>query len=44
MPIGRLVLARIVKVDEKGDQKRFNLSLRKSLVVFGTNAVDKNSL
>ncbi len=44
MPLGRLVLSRIVKVEEKGGQKRFNLSLRKSLVVFGTNVVDKNAL
>lgn len=44
MPLGRLVLARIVKVEDQGQSKRYNLSLRKSLVVFGTNAIDKNSL
>jgi hypothetical protein len=48
MPLGRLVLSRIVKIvgDASGDpaKKRFNLSCRRSLAVYGTNAVDKSSL
>ena len=44
MPLGRMVLGRIVKVEDAGDQKRFNITLRRSLVVYGTNTIDKNSL
>lgn len=43
MPLGRLVLARVVKVEESHNGKRFNVTLRRSLVVFGTNAVDKST-
>lgn len=44
MPLGRLVLARVVKVEESHNGKRFNVTLRRSLVVFGTNAVEKSTL
>jgi hypothetical protein len=42
--MGRIVLGRIIKIDEKGGEKRFNITLRKSLVVHGINAVDRESL
>lgn len=44
MPLGRLVLVRIYKVEEVGGKKRFNVTLRKSLVVFGVNVVSRDSL
>lgn len=44
MPIGRLVLGRITRVEEKDGNKRFHFSIRKTLVVFGTNAVDRSTL
>jgi hypothetical protein len=44
MPLGRMVLARIYKVDEQNGKKRFNVTLRKSLVVFGVNVVTRDSL
>ena len=48
MPIGRMILARVVKIEEHktGDAalKRFNLSCRRTLVVHGTNTIDRTSL
>ena len=44
MPVGRMVLARIVKIDEKNGQKRFNGSLRKSLAVYGTSTLQRSEL
>ena len=42
--MGRMVLARIYKVDDVQGKKRFNITLRKSLVVFGVNVVSRDSL
>lgn len=44
MPVGRLVLVRIYKVDTINGQKRYNATLRKSLVVFGVNVVSRDTL
>jgi ribosomal protein S1 len=44
MPLGRLALARIYKVDDVQGKKRFNVTLRKSLVVHGVNAVNRDTL
>ena len=44
MPIGRLVLGRITSVDDKTGTKRFNFSIRKTLVVYGSNAFDRSLL
>jgi len=44
MPVGRVVLGRITKVEDKGDDKRFQFSTRKSLVVYGVGVVDRNQL
>ncbi len=44
MPLGRMVLCRIYKVDEVQGKKRFNVTLRKSLLVYGTNSLDRDSL
>lgn len=44
MPLGRMVLARIYKVDDVQGKKRFNVTLRKSLVVYGVNAIERDSL
>lgn len=44
MPLERQVLGRITKVDEKTGTKRFDFSLRKSLVVFGSNALDRSEI
>lgn len=42
MPVGRVVLGRITKVEDKGDDKRFQFSTRKSLVVYGVGVVDRS--
>ena len=42
LPIGRIVLARITKVQENG--ARFDCSLRKSLIVYGVHQVAKSDL
>jgi len=39
-----MVLCRIYKVDDIQGKKRFNVTLRKSLVVFGTNAIERDSM
>ena len=44
MPVGRVVIGRITKVEEKGEDKRFHFSLRKSLVVFGVGVINRNEL
>lgn len=48
MPVGRLVLSRVVKIEDHktGDValRRFNLSCRRTLVVHGTSTVDRQSL
>jgi hypothetical protein len=44
MPLGRMVLGRIYKVEEVNGKKRFNVTLRKSLIVYGTNVVSRDSL
>lgn len=44
MPVGRMVLARVYKVDDVQGKKRFNITLRKSLVVYGTSVVARDSL
>jgi hypothetical protein len=44
MPIGRLVVGRITKVDSKADFKRFHFSTRQSLTVYGVGVVDRAKL
>ena len=44
MPLGRMVLCRIYKVDDVQGKKRFNVTLRRSLVVYGTNVVKREEL
>lgn len=45
MPLGRVVMGRITTCEEKeGQDKRFNMTLRRSVVIHGCNAIDKNSL
>ena len=44
MPIGRLVVGRITKVDEKTATKRFHFSTRRSLAVYGVGVVDRSKL
>ena len=44
MPIGRVVLGRVSKVDEHNGQKRFHFTTRKSLVVYGVGAVERSKL
>ena len=40
-----MVLGRIYKIDlDQGGKKRFNITLRKSLVVYGVNVVNRDSL
>ena len=39
-----MVLCRIYKVDDVQGKKRFNVTLRRSLVVYGTNVVDRDAL
>lgn len=42
MPLGRMVLGRIYKIDDVAGKKRFNLTLRRSLVVYGVNVVQRD--
>ena len=44
MPLGRMVLGRIYKIDDVAGKKRFNLTLRRSLVVYGVNVVQRDQL
>jgi ribosomal protein S1 len=45
MPIGRVVIGRVYKVDtQPNGEKRFNFSTRKSLVVYGAQSVMRNKL
>lgn len=44
MPIGRQVLGRITRIEEKADKKWYHFSLRKSLIVYGTSVIDRSSL
>jgi hypothetical protein len=45
MPLGRPVLGRITTVEEKeGQDKRFNMTLRRSVVIHGCNTVSRSSL
>jgi len=45
MPVGRLVLGRITKVDQNpAGEKRFHFSTRESLVVYGVGVVDRSKL
>ena len=45
MPIGRMVLGRITKVEQlPTGEKRFNYSTRQSLVVYGVGVVDRSKL
>jgi hypothetical protein len=44
MPIGRVVLGRVSKVDEQNGQKRFHFTTRQSLVVFGVGTVERSKL
>ena len=46
MPIGRIVLGRIAKIDEpaSGGDKRFHFSTRQSLVVYGVGVIDRSKL
>jgi ribosomal protein S1 len=43
MPLGRLVLGRISKVDS-GDNKRFHFSTRQSITVYGVGVIDRSKL
>jgi hypothetical protein len=44
LPLGRLVYGRIIKIEEKGETKRFHCSLRKSVVVYGINAMQRDDI
>ncbi len=44
MPLGRMILCRIYKVDTISGKKRFNVTLRRSLVVYGVNVVKRETL
>lgn len=45
MPVGRMVLGRITKVDSPPNgEKRFHYSTRQSLVVYGVGAIERKSL
>jgi hypothetical protein len=45
MPIGRLVVGRISKIEElSSGTKHFHFSLRQSLVVYGVGSVDRSKL
>lgn len=44
MPIGRLVVGRISKVDDKTETKRFHFSTRQSLTVFGVGVIERSKL
>lgn len=45
IPVGRLVLGRITKVDtQPNGEKRYHFSTRQSLVVYGVGAVDRSKL
>jgi hypothetical protein len=44
MPVGRIVLCRVYKVDTVQGKKRFNVTLRRSLVVYGVNVVKREEL
>ena len=45
MPIGRIVIGRVYKVDTPpSGEKRYNFSTRKSLVVFGAESVVRSKL
>ena len=44
MPLGRMGPCRIYKVDDIQGKKRFNVTLCKSLVVFGANAIQRDSM
>ena len=45
MPVGRLVVGRITKVDDQPNgQKRFHFSTRKSLTVYGVGVLDRSKL
>lgn len=39
-----MVLCRIYKIDEVNGKKRFNITLRKSLVIYGVNVVNRDTL
>ena len=44
MPVGRLVVGRITKVDQQGEAKRFHFSTRQSLTVFGVGIIERSKL
>lgn len=44
MPIGRIVIGRISKVDDHNGQKRYHFTTRQSLVVYGVGVVDRSKL
>lgn len=44
MPIGRLIVGRITKCIDLGEEMRYNASTRKSLVLYGVHQVNRNSL
>ena len=44
MPIGRIVVGRISKVDEQKGQKRFHFTTRQSLVVYNVGVVNRSKL
>jgi hypothetical protein len=45
MPIGRLVVGRISKIEElSSGKKHFHFSTRQSLVVYGVGSVERNKL
>ena len=45
MPIGRIVIGRVYKIDTlPNGEKRFNFSTRKSLVVFGAQSCKRSEL
>jgi hypothetical protein len=44
MPIGCPVLGRVTKAEQIKDDKRFHFSLKKATVVYGLNAIDRQSI
>ena len=44
MPLSRIVLGRITKVEDKNEKKWFHFSMRKSIVTYGCNQLDRDNL
>lgn len=44
MPISRIVIGRITKVEDKNDKKWFHFSMRKSIVTYGSNQLNRENM